>query len=197
MRKIKHFLVLYILVLLFTIGCTSSLENATSENLSWENVISEPYYEVCKIRNHGKDVYLYYVFDSTKEVWDYGFSDRMQPQFSWISDDILKLSISFGTNAQECKYYDVAKNKSSERILSPLAECEKYVAYFSGAEKGIIVQDVFDKQIYYRFFNNFKYNISQIITTSIRVTFVNDSEKIKITYFSDGNSEEIIEIFDL
>lgn len=61
----------------------------------------------------------------------------------------------------------------------------------------IIVRDIFDKTEYYYEIDSFKNSLSQSSEPFRKVQFVNDGERIEITYLTGNDYHEVTEVFNL
>lgn len=135
-------------------------------------------------------------FDSDKNVVRKDGPIYKLPKVKLVNDKYIKLTVQAGTglSTQYGYYYDIARNRFSEVFYWILAESNDKVAY-SMADK-VVIQDIFDKTIYFKEIKDFRYPFSVAIEPIIKAEFV-ESDKLKITYLTGENYEEVTELFML
>ena len=118
------------------------------------------------------------------------------PKVTFVNENYIKLTVQAGTglSTQYGYYYDTQQAKFSEVFYWILAESNNQVAY-AMADK-VVVQDIFDKNNYYKEISIFEYPLAPAIEPIIKAEFI-ENHSILITYLTGDIFEEITELFEL
>jgi len=106
-------------------------------------------------------------------------------------NDLLKISISGGTYADQVRYFDPINKQLSRYFQNPYLEYENLVVYYE--EDKLIIQDIFDTTKYYKSFDR-EISYSEPPQECI---IINNGKNLEITYRKDYESPYITEILDL
>lgn len=133
--------------------------------------------------------YSYEVFDSSNTVF---VSEKCNsiPKFMEIDSNILQIQFGSG-NAITNQYFDVEKKYKSEVFSKPSAVGYGKIAYmdYSEGKLVLIVQDLFNKNVYYEKFNFDFSPIAVPYNAIVNAQFIN-ANMLDITYFSGEDYTE-------
>ena len=120
-----------------------------------------------------------------------------QPRISMVDEHLVKVTLQAGTGlgTQWGYFYDVNEDVFSQVFYSIHDQQNGMVAYVT--INGIIVRDIFDKTKYYQEITSFKEPLSEVAEPITKVEFVNDGDKIRVTYLTGSDCKEVTEIFIL
>lgn len=140
--------------------------------------------------------YTFEVWDNEDHTLDKGYHDY---RFFDICQDgnFVKLVDGSGMFLKSERYYDVSTGRISRYFEQPVASSIKLVAYFdyySSDDIRLVVRSVFDDSYYKEIKRNFS---DFVIKTEMDGEFLDDSTKLKLTYWITPDNEEVTEIFDL
>lgn len=163
----------------------------------------DPYYKLIEENQNYKIYtdksglnYFYNVYDNSGECIDRGFHIR-EIRFE-ITDEILSVRMGFGTYSFKCRYYNSNTSQISRFYDNPLEISGNYITYFKSKNDEdivLIVQDIFDKTVYYK---EFERNFSPVVLNVYSETeFINNNKQLKISYPINQSNEIITEIIDL
>ncbi len=140
--------------------------------------------------------YYCYFYDSERNVVKTEGPLIKCPKVTFVNENYIKLTVQAGTglSTQYGYYYDTQQAKFSEVFYWILAESNNQVAY-AMADK-VVVQDIFDKNIYYKEISIFEYPLAPAIEPIIKAEFI-ENHSILITYLTGDIFEEITELFEL
>lgn len=105
------------------------------------------------------NVYEYWVYSYSGTVIDHDITEKYSPKFEMLDNDVIKLTVSYGTNAYDCIYYDLRNESKSIAFSNALKEFDGYVIredYLDGIDV-IVVDGMFselEKPIIYPLSNN-------------------------------------------
>ena len=143
-----------------------------------EIVESEKYYSVSK-----DDRYFYYtILDASGNTVHEDKTTR--PLTVRMSDeDVVEISIGYGTGISSRQYYSVSRNALSEELYYVIANSGELVAYLDGelGDRSIIITNVFDKSLAYV---SHKTDLSPTIMPVTGAEFSDDSSYLDVEYLS-------------
>lgn len=143
------------------------------------------------IKNDESTSFKYYIFDTEGEVLDSGSSETT-PALWALGDYYMQLCVQDGTglSTNHAKYYDLKNSKKSKTFDYVLAAKDNYVvcADYRDGEHIIIVQDIFDKEKYYKEYK--LENVSPVGSDFVINGNFNENGSITITYYSGDNCKE-------
>ena len=155
-----------------------------------ESCDKSKYYKL--LQNDDQSVFRHYIFDAEGDLIDSGSSEAL-PSFWSVGDCIMQLSVQDGTGpaSNHARYYDLKNSKKSKTFDYVLAANDEYVvcADNRNSEHIIIVQDIFDKEKYYK-----EYELEDVSSTAADFAidgYFDEEGNINITYYSGENCEEI------
>lgn len=140
--------------------------------------------------------YYYYIYDKDDNIVDeMGFYWR-KPELSIIDNSIVKVQIQLGTGIRttRTRYYDSNSGLLSEWYDGVYDELNDIIIY-DGKNK-LIIQNIFDKNIYYCEIGSFSNEITDSGEPFVDVEFIEDGTSIRVTYIAK-DSNEITEIISL
>ena len=144
-----------------------------------------------KVIQKDDSTFDYNVFDTDGEILDSETSVR-PPYFKAIGDYLMQLSVQTGTgiSTNYAKYYDLKNSKTSETFNYVLTAKDNYVvcADYRNGKHIIIVQDIFDKEKYYKEYE--LENVSPVAADFAVEGHFNEKGNINITYLSGENYKE-------
>lgn len=198
MKRICLLILSVVLILSFS-ACGTNQENNSENDLPINNsqtdidtskyIIQTPFYQI-----YEDDLQKYkYRITCGKDVLVEDIKTGTEPQIEDKGDGIIRLFLSFGTNAFSVKYFNVYDKKGSEEFnpytiyadYVDAMEKEYYIAYFKHEEKPkLYIKGFFDCS---EFSNELDLNFS--MATCEKLIFLNE-EEVYIEYI-DNNSETI------
>lgn len=162
---------------------TESIEDKKTE----DSRVSEPNNRYsCIAVEEGFEITFY---SSTNDII---FSEcyPIEPGISQITENIFKVSISFGSPAVDIFYIDMENAEISETFFNPIFIGERNVAYME--DGNLILKDIFNEDLLYmtisRDFTKTANPVSAIIAIEMR-----DEKTITLSYFKGDNYEETSE----
>lgn len=139
----------------------------------------------------------YFVFDNKGNLLDEGYSPY---GVEFVKENDF-LTMKYYTNATELnrvRYFDLENGKVSRFFTNSLGTSHELVAYFTwerNNELVLIVQDVFDEEIYYE---EIKREFSVKVDKELcPIEFLNNNSELKISYWTNPNDEIETEIIKL
>lgn len=169
------FIMLFLLISVLS-GCdTASEQYDYTESVNTQYIIQD-------ISVGAQQKFRYEIYSITGQTMDSGIIENAQPYVSGVSNNILKLSVPYGTNAVSCTYYDVQNNRISEAFQNPIIENDEVVAYFSSEnnEKKLIIHWLFENR-QKEYPSDFSGAYGQVEDASI------SDHLISVTYISGDN----------
>ena len=143
------------------------------------------------VKNEDSTSYKYYVFDTEGEIIDSG-SSEISPSLWAVGDYMMQLYVQDGTglSTNHAKYYDLKNSKKSKTFDYVLTAKDDRVVYADhrNGEYMIIVQDIFDKEKYYKEYK--LENVSEVGEDFAVDGRFDEEGNIIITYLSGENCEE-------
>ena len=110
----------------------------------------------------------------------------------------LVLDYGVGGNTWHERYYDTAKGAVSRFFEKPVQNTDRLIAYFEVRDNPdivLVVRDIFDTAQFYKEINrDFS---SFVITDQAKCEFIDNNTRLKLTYWTNPNDEEITEIIDV
>jgi len=136
--------------------------------------------------------YRYSIYDAKGRVVDEGQVERMAPEISYISENVMKICFHGGTYADLCKYYDTKNNVFSQDYWNPFLEQAGLIVYYDADDGGLVVRDIFDKSKFYR-----TYSRDMSLTSPPEaIAFFDNGRKLRVSYVTK-EQEPVSEVFDL
>jgi len=142
-------------------------------------------------------MFYYCIYDGNHVVVKTDGPFNRQPRISMADEYLVKVTLQAGTGlgTQWGYYYDINKDVFSRVFYAIHDQQNGMVAY--GVLNRIIVRDIFDKTKYYQEITSFKEPLSEVAEPITKVEFVNDGDKIRVTYLTGSDCKEVTEIFIL
>ncbi len=195
----KRVSILFILFILFcfvscdypnyNVSTTTTNTNSVCQN---ETALKTKYYNL----SYESGAYHYIIYNDMGNVVEEGSNFRM-PKISLIDETYVKFTLQTGTglSTQWGYYYDVHQDKKSEIFTCIYDEYNELTAY--GGKNKVIVQNIFDENIYYKEYSSFKQPFSDVVEPIVNAEFSDDGKYILITYLSGSNYEKITESIEI
>lgn len=143
------------------------------------------------IKNEDQTSFKYYIFDTEGESLDSGSSETAPSLWS-LGDYKMQLSVQdgIGSSTNHAKYYDLKNSKKSKTFDYVLTAKDDHVvsADYRKGEHIIIVQDIFDKEKYYKEYK--LENVSDVGADFAVDGYFDEEGNIIITYLSGENCKE-------
>jgi len=136
--------------------------------------------------------YQYYIYDSAGGIVEEGQVERMPPEITYISEEVLKICFHCGTYADLCKYYDAKQNVFSQEFWNPFIEHNGLIVYYDGNIGKLIIQDIFEKN---KFYQEYLRDMS-VTAPPNAIGFFNNDQKLRIIYATRDHREIMSEVFD-
>lgn len=144
------------------------------------------------ITQQADKTFSYEITDYKGKILDYEDNLLREPKRQKVSTDVVGICIQAGTglSTNYAKYYDLENSKISETFHFVLAAEDDYVvcADYRDGEHYIVVQDIFDKEQYYREYK--LENVSPVAADFVVDGYFNSKGNVNITYLSGENYTE-------
>ncbi len=211
MNNKKLYRLLLVLLLLILVGCSNANNNnleskALSEsenvyaNYSLKDIDTlykkDKNYEI--LSNKDLTVFEYTITDNNGYVMDFGYHNYRGSFDIAQENNFLILNYGFGGNSWYERYYDVSNGEVSRFFERPVQTSNNLVAYFTVKEDTtivLVIQNIFDSNVFYK---EIKRDFSDfVIKDKVKVEFLDNDTKLKISYWIKPDNEMITEIIDL
>ena len=144
------------------------------------------------ITHNKNNTYSYKVTDYKDRILDYEDTLTREPKRLCVSTDVVGISIQAGTglSTNYAKFFNLESSKISETFYYVIDAKDDYVVYadYRNGEHIIIVQDIFDKEQYYKEYK--LENVSPVAADFIVKGGFNKKGNINITYLSGNEYTE-------
>ena len=169
--------------------------NITIGDIKNPQVLEEEKYY--KLLQGDGNYYYYYIYDDNKKVIDEGGLYWRKPKISMVNNDIVKFYTQAGTGISTSStfYYSAKKNVLSHWFHSVYDETNELLVFSD--QKKLIVQNIFDKTVYYREFVEFKCELSNVIEPFVNAKFINENKQLQVTYLAGKDLMGTIDVIDL
>ena len=193
MKSYISIFVVALSLLLCLCGCKNgNTQNINEDTAPVKNTVDS--YDISKfykVIQKDDSTFDYNVFDTEGEILDSETSVRL-PSFKATGDYLMQLSVQTGTgiSTNYAKYYDLKNSKTSKTFNYVLTAKDNYVvcADYRNGKHIIIVQDIFDKEKYYKEYE--LENVSPVAADFAVEGHFNEKGNINITYLSGENYKE-------
>lgn len=164
-----------------------------SETTEYVIVQSGQYYEITKC---GHLYYCCFYNKTGNQIKAVGPLTRL-PEVVLVDATLLRFTYQAGTGigTQWGFYYDFNSEKLSEVFQSIADQQEGKVAYF--LKNMVVVQDIFEKQNYYKEFSEFMRPLSKVAEPFVNAQFLDNNDDIEISYLSGNDYQETTETLPL
>ena len=136
--------------------------------------------------------YSYEITDYKGKILDYEENLTREPKRQIVNTDVVGISVQTGTglSTNYAKYYDLENGKISKTFYYVLAAEDGYVVYadYRDGEHYIVVQDIFDKEQYYKEYK--LENVSPVAADFVVDGYFNTKGNVNITYLSGDDYTE-------
>ncbi len=118
---------------------------------------------------------------------------------SIIEDDIIDISISFGSGVCQHQYYDIDKNILSELFFDVFATSGELIVHMDVPKENamenrtLVIQNIFDKE---ELFVEYKLDFSNYVIPIEKIEFLTNSNSLQITYYKGSEKELTTEILN-
>lgn len=189
----KKLLIIFVVLIFLLAGCAKEFE--APSNPSVTPYEKGKYYEKYNITKHSYPQIQYIIFDGNHEVLDYEVIEKSYPKITMMNG-LVKVRVGCGTACFNVKYYNPEKRLISEWFFKPIIESDTMVVYLDYVDGvyQLIVQDIFDKQ---KFYKGFARDFSKIPYPVTSADFLYDGLQLRITYKTGQDGHEVTEILDL
>lgn len=138
--------------------------------------------------------YSYEITDYKGKILDYEYNLVKQPQRLCVDTDVVGISVQTGTglSTNYAEFYDLENSRISETfhyVLDAEDDCVVY-ADFRDGEHLVVVQDIFDKEQYYKEYK--LKNVSPVAADFVVNGGFNKKGNINITYLSGDDYTETV-----
>ena len=193
----KKHLCLLVCVLFCLIVACAPYENAINKESEHMEVIdSGKYYRIYK---GNVNQVCYNIYNDEGELVLSEKTGRPL-EINMINDDIVDIEIGMGTGIITHKYYDVDENIFSQEFQYVLSNLDKLIAYIEVSKekplenRKVIVQNIFDKSLFYR---EFSLDFSNIDTPVVEAQFLKDGTSLQLIYLSGEDQTQVSTILEL
>ena len=186
MKPLSSVIYIFLIILLFT-SCSSKDHNILIDN---KNYIIE------QVGSENNPQYSYFIFNNNKKIVENGTVSHKPPDIKLVGKTTLELRFHSGTDADLCRYFDVATGKKSQDFWNVRAIKNNLAIYavLKNDKFKLVICNVFDKTEYYKTFDR---DFSPIATSPIKTAkFISDNQ-IEVTYFIGKNYKVITEKINL
>lgn len=199
----KANIILLCLLLLFLTAC-SVLENSNNslqlgENNSDERrlIDSGDYFKLYD--NTLSEIYE--IYNSQGELVRTETTDD-PISITMLNESVLDISIGKGTGITQHTYYDAERNVFSDEFSYVICTDGELVAYIGLSEdkvnnKTLIVEDIFNKEIYYKEFKGAFDEVDTYELSSVGGEFSEDFSKLTVRYYQRNQQNQISKDFKL
>lgn len=129
----------------------------------------------------------YEIYNSRYEIVLSGEIDRPLA-IHMLNENTIEISIGMGTGLSVHTYYSIKRDLVSESFSYVIAASNELIAYIDGSSiesRTVVVQNAFDKALFYAEFN---LDFSSIDTPVIQASFSDDETELQLVYLS-GESQ--------
>ena len=172
---------------------TSSKTDINSANIIYK---SDKTYKI--FTNEEMTEFEYFIYDNDGGIIDMGYHDSRGSFDIYEENGLLVLDYGVGGNTWHERYYDTAKGAVSRFFEKPVQNTDRLIAYFEVRDNPdivLVVRDIFDTAQFYKEINrDFS---SFVITDQAKCEFIDNNTRLKLTYWTNPNDEEITEIIDV
>lgn len=118
---------------------------------------------------------------------------------SIIEDDIIDISISFGSGVCQHQYYAIDKNILSELFVDVFATSGELIVHMNVPKENamenriLVIQNIFDKEV---LFVEYKLDFSNYVIPIEKIEFLTASNSLQITYYKGSEKELTTEILN-
>lgn len=149
--------------------------------------------EYYKINTDDKNKYYYYIYDKNHKIAKESKTEANTLSINQIYDNILEIREDYGTGIIYQTFYNIENNKFSQQFIFAIAYNDSLIAYFE-ENNILIIQNIFNKNIYYKEFKNNNITGKDIIEGNIiDAYFTKDNKELIIKYYKN-NVEQIEKI---
>ncbi len=199
----KANIILLCLLLLFLTAC-SVLENSNNSMQLGENnsdekrlIDSGDYFKLYD--NTLSEIYE--IYNSQGELVRTETTDD-PISITMLNESVLDISIGKGTGITQHTYYDAERNVFSDEFSYVICTDGELVAYIGLSEdkvnnKTLIVEDIFNKEIYYKEFKGAFDEVDTYELSSVGGEFSEDFSKLTVRYYQRNQQNQISKDFKL
>lgn len=199
----KANIILLCLLLLFLTAC-SVLENSNNSMQLGENnsderrlIDSGDYFKLYD--NTLSEIYE--IYNSQGELVRTETTDDTI-SITMLNESVLDISIGKGTGITQHTYYDAELNVFSDEFSYVICTDGELVAYIGLSEdkvnnKTLIVEDIFNKEIYYKEFKGAFDEVDTYELSSVGGEFSEDFSKLTVRYYQRNQQNQISKDFKL
>lgn len=199
----KANIILLCLLLLFLTAC-SVLENSNNSMQLGENnsderrlIDSGDYFKLYD--NTLSEIYE--IYNSQGELVRTETTDD-PISITMLNESVLDISIGKGTGITQHTYYDAERNVFSGEFSYVICTDGELVAYIGLSEdkvnnKTLIVEDIFNKEIYYKEFKGAFDEVDTYELSSVGGEFSEDFSKLTVRYYQRNQQNQISKDFKL
>lgn len=142
-------------------------------------------------------LYEYCLFDLNHNIVKEEGSLSKAPHISVNDENIVTVTYQAGTGigTQWGYFYDAEANTFSQVFHSIF---DQYSRSFVYADKDkLVVRDMFDSEVFYREFTEFDHSFSTVSEPFIEVSFTDNGQQLKVSYYTGDDYSEATQVFDL
>lgn len=118
---------------------------------------------------------------------------------SMIEDNIIDISISFGSGVCQHQYYDIDKNILSDVFFDVFATSGELIVHMDVSKENamenriLVIRNIFDKEA---LFVEYKLDFSNYVIPIEKIEFLTNSNALEITYYKGSEKELTTEILN-
>lgn len=142
-------------------------------------------------------IYEYCLFDLDHNIVKIEGSLSKAPHISVNDENIVTVTYQAGTGigTQWGYFYDAESNAFSQVFHSIF---DQYGRSFVYADKEkLVVRNMFDIEVFYREFTEFDHSFSDVAEPFTEVSFTDNGQQLKVSYYTGDDYSEATQIFDL
>lgn len=199
----KANIILLCLLLLFLTAC-SVLENSNNSMQLGENNLDERRLidsgDYFKLYDNTLSE-IYEIYNSQGELVRTETTDD-PISITMLNESVLDISIGKGTGITQHTYYDTEQNVFSDEFSYVICTDGELVAYIGLSEDGadnksLIVQNIFNKEIYYKEFKGAFDEVDTYELSSVGGEFSEDFSKLTVRYYQRNQQNQRSKDFKL
>ena len=170
-------------------------EESLPENI--ELIKSEKHFQIYEYKD-AVNKHFYRILDSNGNTVISETTTRPL-SVSIIEDDIIDISISFGSGVCQHQYYDIDKNILSELFFDVFATSGELIVHMDVSKENsmenriLVIQNIFDKEV---LFVEYKLDFSNYVIPIEKIEILTNSNSLQITYYKGSEKELTTEILN-
>ena len=165
-----------------------SRENPLPENT--ELIYTEKHFQIYEYKD-AVNKHFYRILDSNGNTVVSETTTRPL-SINMVGDNIIDISISFGSGVSQHRYYSIDKNILSSAFFYVFATSGELIAYMNTPKdnamgnRTLVIQNVFDKEV---LFVEYELDFSNYVIPIEKIEFLKNSNSLQLTYYKGSKKE--------